>query len=172
MTNLKRLQKWAIVGCLGLASCASYQRTDLYFGRDIRRRSFGRRSFGRRSFRRRRNCKRAAMEKFQRQRHQQLFPRRLHGMGCQRPLERYRYQANDHRANQSRDFFWQENAGKKRRSRQHRATLPAPVPPAKRAADRYEIQSEVYQQGTLSDQADTAHCWHNFYPYPMHGINH
>lgn len=32
---LKRLQKWAIVGCLGLASCASYQRTDLYFGRDI-----------------------------------------------------------------------------------------------------------------------------------------
>jgi hypothetical protein len=37
MTNLKRLQKWAIVGCLGLASCASYQRTDLYFGRDIPR---------------------------------------------------------------------------------------------------------------------------------------
>lgn len=35
MTNLKRLQKWAMVGCLGLASCASYQRTDLYFGRDI-----------------------------------------------------------------------------------------------------------------------------------------
>lgn len=32
---LKRLQKWAMVGCLGLASCASYQRTDLYFGRDI-----------------------------------------------------------------------------------------------------------------------------------------
>jgi len=24
-----------MVGCMGLASCASYQRTDLYFGRDI-----------------------------------------------------------------------------------------------------------------------------------------
>jgi hypothetical protein len=35
MTNLKRLRKWAMVGCLGLASCASYQRSDLYFGRDI-----------------------------------------------------------------------------------------------------------------------------------------
>lgn len=35
MTNLKRLQQWAMVGCLGLASCASYQRSDLYFGRDI-----------------------------------------------------------------------------------------------------------------------------------------
>ncbi len=35
MSNLKRLQNWALVGCLGLASCASYQRSDLYFGRDI-----------------------------------------------------------------------------------------------------------------------------------------
>lgn len=35
MINLKRLQNWALVGCLGLASCASYQRSDLYFGRDI-----------------------------------------------------------------------------------------------------------------------------------------
>ncbi|SEJ58371.1 Protein of unknown function [Dyadobacter sp. SG02] len=35
MINLKRMQKWAVAGCLGLASCASYQRSDLYFGRDI-----------------------------------------------------------------------------------------------------------------------------------------
>lgn len=35
MNHLKRLQNWALVGCLGLASCASYQRSDLYFGRDI-----------------------------------------------------------------------------------------------------------------------------------------
>ena len=35
MSNFKRLQNWALVGCLGLASCASYQRSDLYFGRDI-----------------------------------------------------------------------------------------------------------------------------------------
>ncbi|MGN7885602.1 DUF3574 domain-containing protein [Dyadobacter endophyticus] len=32
---MKRLQQWAMVGCLGLASCAGYQRSDLYFGRDI-----------------------------------------------------------------------------------------------------------------------------------------
>jgi hypothetical protein len=35
MANLKRLQKWVMAGFLGLASCAGYQRTDLYFGRDI-----------------------------------------------------------------------------------------------------------------------------------------
>lgn len=29
------MQRWAMICCLGLASCASYQRTDLYFGRDI-----------------------------------------------------------------------------------------------------------------------------------------
>ena len=33
--KLKLLQKWAAIGFLGLASCASYQRSDLYFGRDI-----------------------------------------------------------------------------------------------------------------------------------------
>jgi len=35
MINFTCIQKWAVVGCLGLASCASYQRSDLYFGRDI-----------------------------------------------------------------------------------------------------------------------------------------
>lgn len=35
MINLKRMQNWAWAACLGLASCASYQRSDLYFGRDI-----------------------------------------------------------------------------------------------------------------------------------------
>jgi hypothetical protein len=35
MTNFKLLQKWAIAGCLAFTSCAGYQRTDLYFGRDI-----------------------------------------------------------------------------------------------------------------------------------------
>lgn len=35
MINLKLRQKWVVIGCLGLASCASYQRSDLYFGRDI-----------------------------------------------------------------------------------------------------------------------------------------
>lgn len=36
MVRLKRLPYYyAMAGCLGLASCASYQRSDLYFGRDI-----------------------------------------------------------------------------------------------------------------------------------------
>ncbi|MBO9617078.1 MAG: DUF3574 domain-containing protein [Dyadobacter sp.] len=35
MINLEQLRKWAVIGCLCLSSCASYQRTDLYFGRDI-----------------------------------------------------------------------------------------------------------------------------------------
>lgn len=35
MINLKRLRKWAVIGCLSLGSCASYQRSDLYFGRNI-----------------------------------------------------------------------------------------------------------------------------------------
>jgi len=35
MINLKRMQTWVLVGGLGLTSCAGYQRTDLYFGRDI-----------------------------------------------------------------------------------------------------------------------------------------
>ena len=35
MINLKRIENWAMLACLGLASCASYQRSDLYFGRDI-----------------------------------------------------------------------------------------------------------------------------------------
>lgn len=35
MMSTKQLRKWALFCCLGLASCASYQRSDLYFGRDI-----------------------------------------------------------------------------------------------------------------------------------------
>ncbi|MCF0069482.1 DUF3574 domain-containing protein [Dyadobacter sp. CY261] len=35
MTYPKQLRLGIAVVCLGLASCASYQRSDLYFGRDI-----------------------------------------------------------------------------------------------------------------------------------------
>ncbi|WP_353719977.1 DUF3574 domain-containing protein [Dyadobacter sp. 676] len=35
MINLKQLRAWTTVALLGLSSCAGYQRTDLYFGRDI-----------------------------------------------------------------------------------------------------------------------------------------
>ncbi len=35
MMPTKQLRAWTVFCCLGLASCASYQRTDLYFGRDI-----------------------------------------------------------------------------------------------------------------------------------------
>lgn len=35
MMKTKHLKTWAVLFCLGLASCATFQRSDLYFGRNI-----------------------------------------------------------------------------------------------------------------------------------------
>ncbi|MDN5284544.1 MAG: hypothetical protein JWR38_818 [Mucilaginibacter sp.] len=35
MIKQKQRQIWVMLCCLGLASCATFQRSDLYFGRDI-----------------------------------------------------------------------------------------------------------------------------------------